>query len=547
MEIQNERRWILGFALFVILVTTLPILIGFELQGSNHRFTGFVIGVEDGNSYLAKMLSGTYNEWLFKTPYTTYPQQGVFIYLPYILLGKLAGGVANHEQLIAIFQLFRVFACILEIVATYKFLSFFLTDLLKRRVGLALIILGGGLGWILVLLGKDQFLGSMPLDFYSPETFGFLAIFGIPHLAVARAFMLWTFVSYLRSTLHATGDPVSSKAIIKLSILWLIAGVMQPLTMVIIAIVIFIHQFGLSIGSALHKNEAKREWIGWRQSLRFVGWAGILPGIFVLYNAYIVFRDPFMQEWAKQNLIRSPNPAQYLFAYGLIIPLSVVGGYYLLKTNFHKGWFLVGWIIIFPAIAYAPVNLQRRLPDGVWVAWVTLAMLGFMWLDTQNHMKGRGLRKLAAVPLFLSFPSTIILIMGGFITTTRLTRPVYRDVDESKVYTYLANTVQPGSVVLCGYDTGNALPAWASVRVVIGHGPESAGLKQLLPEVAKFFSSNTPDIWREEFIEEHTIQYIFVGPVEYTLGDWDPSQADYLQPFFRLGEYQVFEVQNSLP
>jgi hypothetical protein len=54
----QERRWVLGFAVVVLLITTLPYLLGFWLQGKEWVFTGFVFGVEDGNSYIAKMLSG---------------------------------------------------------------------------------------------------------------------------------------------------------------------------------------------------------------------------------------------------------------------------------------------------------------------------------------------------------------------------------------------------------------------------------------------------------------------------------------------------------
>jgi hypothetical protein len=117
-----NRRWVLGFALFVMFITTLPYLIGFAKQGQDWVYTGFVLGVEDGNSYIAKMLSGAEGAWLFRTPYTTYLQRGVMIFLPYILLGKLALGSARHEQLILIFHLFRIFAGILAILATHDFI-----------------------------------------------------------------------------------------------------------------------------------------------------------------------------------------------------------------------------------------------------------------------------------------------------------------------------------------------------------------------------------------------------------------------------------------
>jgi hypothetical protein len=95
-------------------------------------------------------------------------------------------------------SLFRFFAGLLAILATYDFLSYFLSSLSARRLGLLLVTLGGGLGWVLILLARQSWLGALPLELYSPETFGFLSLYGIPHLALARALMLWAILIYLR-------------------------------------------------------------------------------------------------------------------------------------------------------------------------------------------------------------------------------------------------------------------------------------------------------------------------------------------------------------
>src|SRR3989304_2050406 len=179
----SERRWVLWFGMLVMIATTIPYILGYARQGDAWQFTGFVFGVEDGNSYIAKMLSGSNGAWLFKTPYTTSFQPGVIAFLPYLVLGKLAFAPGLHEQLVVLYHFFRIVSGILAILATYDFISLFLNEIIFRRVGLLLSILGGGLGWIAVLVGSS----SLPLEFYSPETFGFLSLYGIPHLALARA------------------------------------------------------------------------------------------------------------------------------------------------------------------------------------------------------------------------------------------------------------------------------------------------------------------------------------------------------------------------
>ena len=88
----KERRWVIITTLIILSITSIPYFIGFMKQGDEWYFTGFVFGVEDGNSYIAKMLSGTAGNWLFRSPYSAYYQKGFIAFLPYLLIGKLVSG-----------------------------------------------------------------------------------------------------------------------------------------------------------------------------------------------------------------------------------------------------------------------------------------------------------------------------------------------------------------------------------------------------------------------------------------------------------------------
>ena len=100
-----ERRWVLIFAIFVMVMTTVPYIVGFAMQDNEWRFTGFVFGVEDGNSYLAKMLSGSYGEWLFRSSYSGVSQNGVIANLLYIISGKFVTPPGSHAKLVFIYHL----------------------------------------------------------------------------------------------------------------------------------------------------------------------------------------------------------------------------------------------------------------------------------------------------------------------------------------------------------------------------------------------------------------------------------------------------------
>jgi uncharacterized membrane protein len=119
--------------------------------------------------------------------------------------------------------------------------------------------------------------------------------------------------------------------------------------------------------------------------------------------------------------------------------------------------------------------------------------------------------------------------------------------DEIQAFGYLQQSAFPGDVILASFDTSNALPAWAPLRVVIGHGPESVGLTNLRPQVEAVYSSGWSVDNRKQFLDEQDVRYVILGPLERKLGEWDPESAPYLKKAFEVGEFQIFEVIPTLP
>ncbi len=523
--------------------TTVPYILGFALQNTEWVFTGFVFGVEDGNSYIAKMLSGAAGEWLFRTPFTIYPQNGVLAFPFYIWLGKLGSAPGLHEQLVVLYHLFRICAGVLAIIATYDFIAIFIKRYRNRQLATVLAILGGGLGWVLLLLGEGSFQGSYPLEFYSPETFGFLSIYGLPHLALARATMLWGIKSYLQSIERDTTSP--SRSGIKVGLLWLITSLAQPLTGLIMGYVIALH-WGLSYLQSvwlwLHKQSIDNNLTSQYLKTALIAACFALP--YLLYNAYVFSSDPFLRSWTDQNIILSPHPIHYILAYGWMLPFALPGAVEIIKKYPWQGWLPVGWFFSFPLLAYLPVNLQRRLVEGVWTALVVLAIVGLEWATAKRAKPiSRQMIWLYFAPVFMS---SVLLLSGGIKSTLSPQEPLFRPNMEISAFRYLSGVVDDNAVVLAAYRTGNPLPAWAPVRVIIGHGPESVGLKEFSAQITKFFNQQTPDTFRQEFIAVHGVDYVFWGPNERQLGGWEPVDSDYLERIYSVSGYDIFLTRQEM-
>jgi hypothetical protein len=253
--------------------------------------------------------------------------------------------------------------------------------------------------------------------------------------------------------------------------------------------------------------------------------AGVVPAAFALYNFSLALFDPFAKLWTAQNIIRSPHPLHYLIAYGLLLPFAWLGARRLLRRSPCSAWLPVIWVLLFPFLAYAPLDLQRRLTEGVWAAWCILAVASFdLEGQPDTHMNARRL-----APLILAFPTTLFLLIGGGLAAWGRQSPLFLPTAQVRVFETLQSPAQQGAVVLSAYDTGNALPAWAPVYVLIGHGPESIQLAGLSLQVAAFYRSSTPDSDRLSLIESFGVDFVFWGPQERLLGEWQPDSATYLQ------------------
>lgn len=522
---RRENRWVLYFALFVILLTSIPYIIAFISAGEDWVFTGFMFGVEDGNSYLAKMLRGWSGDWFFITPYTSMEQSGTLALLPYIWLGKLTTTANQHTQLIALFHLFRIVGIFIAVLASYDFFALFLTRISLRRWGLALSVFGGGLGWLLAMLGLGDLFGTLPLDFYSPESFGFFMYYGLPHLMIARALLLWGLVKFLR-------QPLSSgwfdRTGLEIGLLWFVlAFFMQPLTAVVGGAVIVVYLLALLIWRGL----SRADWLGY---LRRAIWAGIPPFAVVLY-LYIGFAsDPFLKLWTTQNTLPSPHPLHYLFAYGALLPFAYFGLRHLWKQNQQLALFLLGWLCLFPILVYAPLSFQRRAAEGVFLVWLSLALLSF-----EREASPKWLRPIYLSPLFLT---ALFFILGGSMAALNPAYPIFRPTDEITALTTFRAEIEPDAIVIASNQTGNLLPAFIPARVIIGHGPESIGWQTLEPRVASIFDPATQDATRLALFKQVGADYLYWGPLERELGDWQPGDADYLELVAEEGQYALFRI-----
>ncbi len=548
---RREWRSVLLLALILVAVTSIPYLIAWANAASSQsqpqggwEFTGFLFGVEDGNSYLGKMRLGAQGAWDFSLFYTPEAHDGVpLVFLPYILPGQLVGRLLSANDpaltpaLIGTFHLMRVIFSTLMIVVIYRFCAAFLSEPRDRLTATLLAALGGGLGWALALGGQS----ALPAEFYIPEGFSFLILFGLPHLALARAALLLGLLALMK-TLAGTDTPqkltrVSGKDrrwLLLAAGCWLVVGLSVPFYLVIIYCIL--GAWGLAA------------WLKTRRFplalfIRAVIAAGLTFPLFLFYAAAFA-RNPAFAAWSAQNLLPSPAPLQYVWAYLPLALLALFGARRLWQQPGHPSALLLGWVVIVPILVYLPINVQRRMSEAVIVPLAILAAAGVRALAKRGLPRWAG-GALIAVCCF----SSAFLLLGG-VLAAKPAYPLFRPTEEIAALNWLNQHSQPGSVVLSAFGTGNLLPAWTHLRPYIGHGPESIDGELKIARTQAFYGETLSAAERAGFFAMPcaqgfacvgAIRYVMFGPLERALAPNDtPEWAAGLTIIYDENGYRIY-------
>lgn len=519
---RSELRWVLLASLAVLLMASLPTLYAWSLADKDHVFGGFVYNAEDGNSYLAKMRLGAEGEWLFHLFYTAEEHEPAMAYPLHILLGKLAA--ASGLSLVLVFHLARVAFGLLLSVTIYAFAARFVSDVATRRAAWALATLGSGMGWLLILLGASPLWGALPLDFWVPEAYVFLVLYNLPHLAAAQSLLLWAILWVLDSFEGKSPGPI-------------LKGGLAAFGMTLI-VPFYAGVLAAALGAYLLALAVKERRIPWQETWR-TALASAFAAPVVAYNAWTFTTNPAFRAWTSQNTILSPHPLHFVLGYlPLLIP-AVPAGIQALQQPDRRWLLPVAWVLAVPLLLYLPFNLQRRMVAGAQVPLALLAARGLVgWFKEHS----RAWRTYLLAWMAVAALSNVLLVSMSLVEIADRSLPVFRPAGEIAAIDWLAGHANPDEVVLCAYQSGNLIPARARLRVFLGHGPETLHNEEKREAVRRFFDPATSDEWRQKLLDQYDIAWVFQGPAERALGEWNPESAPYLIPVYEKGAYAIYQT-----
>ncbi len=533
---RREWRRVLLYALVLTLAVSLPYWLGWATQDSDHVFSGFLFGVDDGNSYLGKMRLGARGQWDFHLFYTAEAHDSAgLLFLPYIVPGQVVGlfisqaDPALSPTLLGVFHLLRVIFDVLLVAVLYRFIAVYLRPARLRFFALVLATLGGGFGWLLLVVG------SVPPEWFIPEGFTLQILFGLPHLALARAALLLGLLALMNALARAEWLPSALVA----GACWLLVGIAVPFYLAVIYAIL--GAWGLALWLRDRAFPVK-------MLVRGLVAAGLTLPLFA-YNAWVFSSNPAFAQWSAQNLLPSPPPLHYLLAY---LPLGVLalmaGRWAWRRARLHGRYaLLVAWPLIVPLLVYLPLNVQRRLAEAVIVPLAILAAAGAgllvrRWARRSHQRAWKWARLLVFAA---TLPASLLLLIGAYFSALSSAPPVKYPAAQMAAIQWLNRNSEPGEVVLSAFETGNIIPAYANLRVYVGHGPETLYAVPKTAEATRFFRDEMSAGERAALYADQRIRYVFYGANERTLAGSPQREPDWAQDLtliYEDGDYAIYEV-----
>jgi hypothetical protein len=521
-------RFALVFAAAIAALSLLPYLLAYLWTPPGHHFAGFFFIADDATTYLAKMREGADGSWLWNDPYTSEPHGGVFLFGFYLLFGHLAALL--HLPLIATYHLARIAGAFFLVLAAERLCRRLLPPE-GANLGLVLVVLGSGAGFLAQAAGNPAIFGSRveALDLHLPELSGWYSILAIPHFAWATALIIVALLGLLRIMEAPGWRPLALTAV---SLIALTA--IHPQMIPVLAVIWVAYRTLL----LLWGNRPS-----WRAlAAEVAAFAATLP--LLAYNAWILFRDPTVAEWAHQWRHQAPGPVSLAVSLGLPLVLAIVGMSVAWRRRDQGLALLLVWPPLVTALLYLPnvANIQRRLLDALFVPIGILAAVGVTSL-TARLRRARARRMQVMLVTVCCFSSAIVLAIALRFASGAFAEAYIND-DAWQAMSWLSSHHQADDRVLSAPGVGQLLPAWAGVPVYVGHYSETLDYFQKIRNVGTVLSADEPDRAVQDFLAANRLTLLYWGPDEVATG-FRPDRRPYLHAVYRHGSVAIYRVNGG--
>ncbi len=515
-----------GLAIFA--VTLAPYLYAYATQPDAKVFNGFFFIADDAATYISKMREGAEGAWGWTDRYITTPDpQPVLLFLFYIVWGKIAALL--HISLITAYHVARLSGAIALVYAA-RALARAVLPVESRAVATVIAVVGSGAGYLLLLVDAVVGHGSLEaLDLHLPELSAFYSVIAIPHFAWAAALMAASVIELME--IARPGDRGPGLRPVVLAAAWmLLLTLVHPQMLFVLA--------PLALVYLVLVRASTPQWVA-----TAVPFAICLP--LLVYYLSVLRGDVVVVEWAKQWKHQAPGFVSFVFGLGLPLALAI----YALARRRLRGRpelkLMAAWLVLVVGLLYIPnpVNIQRRLIDGLYLPVAMLAATGITALA--GRVKPRAWRRMVFTVVSVSSISSLLVLAIAFRFGATREPIIYLDRAEVDGISWLGDHRGSGRPpgVMSDPLTGLYIPEMAGDRVFVGHYSET--IDYLTRSAQERNAVRTGDPGLGAFMVANDTGYLFVGPQERASGV-GPLGPELLR-VYDAGGVQIYRLQLPLP
>lgn len=545
----TRREWILvgGMYMLVMILTALPYLWGYFSSSPDKQFMGIMIDVPDHVQYFSWMRELS-EQFLASNKLTPEPNAPLFFNLLWWVLGQFSRIFGWNYHVM--FQLLRFAAAAGFMTITYYLCAWFFRDVFRRMLSFSLILFSAGFGWVIIAAKYLFDWTDIPLPtqllVYIMEPNTFFSILAVPHLVVAAWYVL------VFALIMAGEARNQLRYAVFAGLFALFIGLQHAYDLFLI--------YGILGTYGLFKTLRDRK------IPMFLLYSGIIlvvisvwPG---LYSALLTTLDPIWDSVLAQYANAGVFTPQLWVIWVLMGPTFLVAIYTVLKIRFWKFGgkddrvlFLIAWFWANFVLLYIPTDFQIKMLNGWQIPVSLLAVWGFSeyilpaisriaearkWTIRNEHLAAG----LAIAFVLGSALTNVYLWSWRFLDLARHDYPYYLTRDEVGALSCLDAVGERDDVVLSSLMIGQYVPPLTGKSAFIAHWAQTVDYYNKEAWSKEFFGTTATNTWRQQVIEKYSIDYIFYGPVEQELGEFNPANLSIpAQEICRLGSVVVYEIR----
>lgn len=434
---KKEWQFVFFFSIMIMILTTLPYLYGYLTAPQEKQFTGtHTINLFDTYWYISLIEQAREGNILFT--YLSYPefQQKIIFHPLFLIMGWFAG-IFNMPNILT-YHFFRVLLGIVFLWVSYVFISYFLKDILKRKMALIFLSIGSGFGWITVITGKFNQLPSA--DIWMKGINGFLTLYESPQNIMAAILVLIIFISFLSLIKY---EKTKNAIICGAGILLLV--LIHPYEIVTVILTLFLY-FLYSIKS---KNLSKKFLYG-KLSIIFLFF---LFGLAYIY--YTITNSPILAMWAKEHAQISPPLLVYLSGFGFLAFFSFLAFYKIFKEKMDNLYLITIWTAVNFFLAYQPwinflKNFQMEFLTELFIPVAILAAEGvYPFLNyLEKKFKKEMLEVAILIIILITFFSNATIVAFDIKNYRYKNWPFYLEKDYLNAFEWIRDNTNKNEVIL---------------------------------------------------------------------------------------------------